>query len=162
MRDTRALREERGATLKQAKALYAKGRLTAPEKIKFDGLMARARELKEEIAAIERGQVAGVLGAGWPGLDEGRSGKGLNEDGLDPRDFRGMPQRQHQFKTREERDHHLAFMSFLKLGALHMPAEQRQLLREYRDMGSGGQGAYPSATTGTSSQSVLSTQLSKL
>ncbi|MGP0075101.1 MAG: phage major capsid protein [Bryobacteraceae bacterium] len=143
MRDNLALREERGAVLKEAKKLSAKGRLSPAERSQFDNLMSRARALKEEIDRAERAMTAGVLGA-FGGFDGGG-----DDDGIDPRDFRGMPQRQHQFKSREERDHHAAFMSFLRLGALHMPPEQRELLIEHRDMGVGNQGgAYPGATSG--------------
>lgn len=93
--------------------------------------------MKDQITAADKAAVAGVLGA----FDN-------DDDDPDPRQFRGMPGVQHKFRSREERDRHMAFLSFLRLGEVRMPPEQRRLLTEFRDMGTGGQGAYPGATTG--------------
>jgi HK97 family phage major capsid protein len=49
---------------------------------------------------------------------------------------------------RESKEHREAFQSYLRLGGAEMRADQRALLAEHRDMGTGGQGAFPGATAG--------------
>jgi HK97 family phage major capsid protein len=123
MRDNRALRSERAALLKEARALSDKGRLSPAEQTKFNDLMRRADELKEELEEVE-GRMSGAAIRGGP------INPGITE-------------------TTKEKEHRAAFVNYLRCGINGMPQEERSLLeREYRDMGSGGQGAYPGATTG--------------
>jgi HK97 family phage major capsid protein len=143
--DTRELRQQRGALLKQARAILDGAKkqnrgLSATEQTQYDTLLARANALREEIRNFEYGAVAGTLGGGFIESDADP----------DPREFRNLPQRQEQRReTRKEKEHREAFMSYLRFGAARMPEEQRNLLqREYRDMGSGGQGAFPGSTAG--------------
>ncbi len=142
MQDNVALRQERGAILKEAKQLHARGRLSAADQAKFNQLMQRARALKNEIETIEGGMAGGALGS-FGALDDDRD--------PDPREFRNLPQRQERrAETREQRARREAFSAYLRLGELKLSDEQRNILkqREYRDMGGGGQGAYPGATEG--------------
>jgi HK97 family phage major capsid protein len=123
MRDNRALRSERAALLKEARALSDKGRLTPAEQTRFNNLMRQADELKEEFEEIEGRMSGGAIRGGPinPGFTE----------------------------TTKEREHRAAFVNYLRCGINNMPQEQRSLLeREYRDMGTGGEAAYPGATTG--------------
>jgi HK97 family phage major capsid protein len=124
--DNRGLRELRSHTLKEAKALSAKGgKLNAADQKRFDELMQEADELREQIAAIEgRGSTLTVLGGG---------------------PINGFENRQEDPKQRE---HRRAFASYLRMGVAQMDPEQRSVLQEFRDMGTGGQGAYPGATAG--------------
>ena len=121
MKSTRELRAQRADALRQAKALSDKGgKLNPVEQRKFDGLMLEASELKEQYEAIEN--------RGMPPSGQVNGG--------------------HRETTREQ-EHRAAFVNYLRLGPVKMPSEQRDLLQaEYRDMGSGGQGAYPGATAG--------------
>ena len=120
MKSTRELRQLRADTLRQAKALSDKGKLNPADQRKFDGFMKEAADLMEEYEAIEN--------RGAPPNGELNGG--------------------HRETTREQ-EHREAFVNYLRLGASAMPQEQRDLLqREYRDMGTGGEGAYPGATSG--------------
>ena len=123
MRDNRALRSERAALLKEARALSDKGRLTPAEQTRFNNLMHQADELKEEFEEIEGRMSGGAI--------------------------RGGPMNAGITETTKEREHRAAFVNYLRLGINGMPQEQRSLLeREYRDMQTGGEGAYPGSTVG--------------
>jgi HK97 family phage major capsid protein len=116
----RELRAQRADVLREAKTLSDKGRLTAADQRKFDSFMAEAGELKTQYESIEN-------------------------RGAPPS---GDPNGGHR-ETMREAEHRAAFNSYLRFGPNRMPQEERSLLeKEYRDMGSGGQGAYPGATTG--------------
>jgi HK97 family phage major capsid protein len=121
--DNRALRTQRGDILKEARALSSKGKLNAIDQKRFDSLMAEAEELREQIEAIEmRGSTSTTLGG--PIGAESR-----NEDP-------------------KQREHRRAFGAYLRHGVAQLDPEQRSVLQEYRDLGTGGQGAYPGATAG--------------
>jgi HK97 family phage major capsid protein len=49
---------------------------------------------------------------------------------------------------RESKEHREAFQTYLRIGASEMRTDQRALLFERRDMATGGQAAFPGATTG--------------
>jgi len=133
-----SLRQERGELLREAKKLHARGNLSDADTAKFNDLIRRAKALKVEIETIENGMTAGVLGGDF-----------VQQDDPDPHEFRGGPQHQQRRETPKEKEHRAAFMNYLRLGTNLMPQEQRALLeKEYRDMGSGGEGAYPGATVG--------------
>jgi HK97 family phage major capsid protein len=119
--NNRELRAARAVALKAAKALSDKGtRLSPSEQKRFDDHMGEAADLLTQITALEN---RGAPPSGQP-------------DGGDRESSR-------------EVEHRAAFVNYLRLGPNKMPTEERDLLqKEYRDMGSGGQGAYPSATTG--------------
>jgi len=51
-------------------------------------------------------------------------------------------------ESRENKEHREAFQAYLRTGASEMRSDQRALLFERRDMGTGGQGAFPGATAG--------------
>jgi HK97 family phage major capsid protein len=51
-------------------------------------------------------------------------------------------------ESRENKEHRLAFQTYLRVGASELRSDQRALLYERRDMGTGGQGAYPGSTGG--------------
>jgi HK97 family phage major capsid protein len=123
MQDNRRLREERGEALREAKKLSDKGNLTSAEERKFNALIAEAASKKEQYEEIEN-RGLGVI-------------RGGQIDGGTTRE------------TSKEKEHRQAFTSYLLMGPNMMPQDQRSLLeKEYRDMGSGGQGAYPGATSG--------------
>jgi HK97 family phage major capsid protein len=107
--------------------LSERGGLTSTEQRRFESLMAEANVLKEQIERVEsahyeiRGfQPDGYLGSSFEQRDDTR-----------------------------EKEHRSAFISYLRSGLSAMPPEQRTFLqKEFRDMGSGGQGAYPGASAG--------------
>ncbi len=121
--DNRALRELRGNTLKEAKALSAKGKLNQADQRKFDELMREAAQLKEQIDEIEgRMSTSSVLG--------GPIGAEVRHE------------------DRKSTEHRRAFGAYLRHGVAAMDPEQRSILQEHRDMGTGGQGAFPGSTAG--------------
>jgi HK97 family phage major capsid protein len=120
MKTSRELRAARADALREAKKLSERGRLSAGDQKKFDALMQEANDLQTEYQALEN-------------------------RGAPPS---GDPNGGHR-ETAREQEHRAAFVNYLRFGAAKMPQEQRDLLQaEYRDMGSGGQGAYPGATAG--------------
>jgi HK97 family phage major capsid protein len=130
MDNNRQLREQRGNVLKEAKALSSKGKLNAIDQKKFDSLMAEAEEIRAEIEALENrgGSTETVLG--------GRIGGGFESRNEDPK----------------QKEHRRAFGQYLRRGISNMDPAERSVLEQYRstletrDMGTGGQGAYPGAT----------------
>ncbi len=118
----RTLREERAQKIKEAKALSAKGKLNQADQRKFDDLMSEAEELKTQIDHIENrgGSTQRTLG--------GRIG--LEDRQEDPK----------------QKEHRRAFGNYLRHGVARLDPADREILNEFRDMGTGGQGAYPGAT----------------
>jgi HK97 family phage major capsid protein len=117
----RALRTRRTELLNEAKELSAKGRLSPAEQTRFDSLMQLAEQTRQQYETGER--------------RDGRPPSG---------DVDGTERRTDQ----REVAHRSAFKSYLRTGLQGMPHEERGVLTEFRDMGSGGQGAYPGATSG--------------
>jgi len=122
VRDNRFLRSERAEVLREARALQEKGNLSAADQARFTALMSEARSLMEEYEGIESRSQAEFRG-------------GPVDGGIE---HRGKPDKE----IRE------AFSGYLRNGMASLEPEARALLAERRDMGSGGQGAYPGATTG--------------
>ncbi len=150
MHDTAQLRAQRRELLKKARAILdaaklQKRGLSAIEQTQYDTFLSRANALREEIATLEYAAAGAVLGGDFI------------ED-PNPQAFRtlapGQRQEQRTNETPKEREHRTAFLSYLRCGINQMPQDQRAILERYRavgeqrDMGSGGQGAYPGATAG--------------
>jgi len=127
--ESRRLREERGELLRNARALASQGSLSHTEQREFDRLMDEAGQLNNRIAEIEGGSM-NTRGSMY--------------------EFRGgQPSGGYTSAAREEKkEHRNAFQAYLRVGGAELSAEHRSLLAEHRDMGTGGQGAYPGATTG--------------
>jgi HK97 family phage major capsid protein len=154
MHDTAELRSQRRDLLKKARAILdpakaQKRGLSATEQSQYDTLLSRANALREEIGRFEYAASAGVLGGDF-------IGNGADDD-PDPRSFRTSPderqRREHQRReTPEQRQHRQAFMTYLRAGERTPPDQMAILSRyrggEFRDMGTGGEGAYPGATVG--------------
>jgi HK97 family phage major capsid protein len=139
MNESLQLRQERARILKQAKALSAKGKLSATEQYNFDDLMAEAADLKREYEHIERAHVAAVLGGAIiadPNADDFRGGNGNGNSSYI----------QQPAETRQQREYRSAFQAFLRFGVNGLEERQRNILK--RDMGTGGGGAYPGSTVG--------------
>jgi HK97 family phage major capsid protein len=113
--EARQLREQRAKLIKDAQAIGNKGRLTPEEEARANRMLDDAKALMDRITILE-------------GPPEGEY------------QFRGGAiEAENRIETSREKQHRVAFRSWLKLGRSEMPAEQRQLLeREYRDMGLGG------------------------
>jgi HK97 family phage major capsid protein len=92
------------------------------EEREVDRLLDRAGALKARIEAME--DAMHDIRGGQPGA--------------------GYTPVQHE----ERKEHRKAFQTYLRVGAGGLNAEQRSLLVEFRDMGTGGQGAFPGATSG--------------
>ncbi|HLJ48443.1 MAG TPA: phage major capsid protein [Bryobacteraceae bacterium] len=123
--DNRALREQRYAAIRAAQMIAGKPHPTSEERAHFDQLMREADAFKAEYELLESRDMYDLRNGGFDTFQRAGS----------------IP--------REDPDHRAAFRSYLRLGTSEMPSEQRALLqREYRDMGTGGQGAYPGATSG--------------
>jgi HK97 family phage major capsid protein len=143
--ESRALREERAAIAAQMSELATGGLKTPEDRTKFDALDGAQKELKTRIDRIES---AGDL------RDELR-GSGAPPAGQPD----GMSDDERLPLTKQKR-YASAFHDYLMYGAreegsaaMHgrMTDEHRRLvLQQYerRDMATGGQGAYPGATTG--------------
>ncbi len=147
MHDTAELRGKRCDLLKKARAILdaakaQKRGLSATEQTSYDTFLSRANALREEIGTLEYAASAAVLGGDFVEPD--------------PRSFMTPPgqRREQRNETPKEREHRTAFSSYLRLGVAQMPQDQRAVLERYRatgemrDMGTGGEGAYPGATTG--------------
>lgn len=150
MQSNTLLRQERGEILREARTLHAKGRLSPSDQSKFNSLMARANHLKTQIESVESGMTAGALGGTpWGALDDDPEYREALREAR-----QGPPRREDRRETPEQRAHAKAFGSYLRFGINGMPQDQRAVLERYRstlearDMGSGGEGAYPGATTG--------------
>src|SRR5258706_16267264 len=118
------LRQARGEALKDARKLSEKGKLTSGEEREFNRLMREADDYKQQYETIEARM----------------HGSGIRGGAIDGGGTRG--------DDRQDVEHRDAFKAYLRGGLQAMPQEQRSILQEHRDMGSGGQGAYPGATTG--------------
>jgi HK97 family phage major capsid protein len=88
--NNRELRAERAQLLREARQLSDKGRLTPAEQTKFNDLMRRADELKEEFEEIE-GRMSGDAIRGGP------INPGITE-------------------TTKEKEHRAAFVNYLRCG----------------------------------------------
>ena len=146
--DVQQLREQRRSLLQQGRAILdaakkQKRGLSSVEQTEYDGLLARANLLRGDIDRFQRRESAPPNG----GLVEQHDDEIEEARSIQPgRSFSMRPQQ--RAETPKEKRHREAFVSYLRLGINNMPPEQRAVLQEYRDMGTGGQGAFPSATTG--------------
>ncbi len=148
MHDTAELRQQRRELLKKARAILdaaklQKRGLSAIEQTQYDALLSRANACREEIATLEYAAAAAVLGGDFIEQPDARSFRTLPPG----------PRQERRGETPEQRAHHVAFLSYLRHGRAAMPQDQRTILEnyrspEFRDMGSGGQGAYPGASEG--------------
>jgi HK97 family phage major capsid protein len=116
----RELRAQRSDLLKQARQLTAKGRLNPAEQKRFDDLMAQADQVREQYEEFEARMTGNGI-RGGPILTETRE------------------------ETTRDRDHAVAFRSYLRFGRNEMPREHREFLEanfrariETRDMGLDG------------------------
>lgn len=136
--EARQLREERMVIANQMSDLATGGLKTAEDRTKFDALDASQKELKERIDRIEAAS---------------QTSEDLRTTAKPPAAQPGEATDEAAIKEKREK-HQKAFRSYLKFGPGDngvvgtMPAEERSLLREFRDMGTSGQGAYPGITSG--------------
>jgi len=120
----------------QARSLARGGFPSFSDWKRFDGLVTEIADLNEEIEEIE--------GATMSKLEVRGKQYGAPPLGPPPHDSLGYSGSESQ----ETKEFRAAFQSYLRLGGAEMRAEQRALLAEHRDMGTGGMGAYPGATAG--------------
>jgi HK97 family phage major capsid protein len=115
MSENRDLRQQRYTVLTEARALKEKGAAMTPqERSKLARLVGQAQQLRERIERVE-GEMMGEIRGGDPNGGGSRAS-------------------QHD-------EYRSAFMSYLRHGRDAMPAEQRSILSEHRDMITGGSGA---------------------
>lgn len=137
---SRLLREERGEIIRQWEAAVADRESFANGgKEKCARFELRAKELAQQIDEAERREAEGAE------VHRNPSRAAILGNFEDPE----PPQ------TKRDKERREAFRSYLKHGLLPnsygdrgISADQRELLFEMRDMGTGGQGAYPGATSG--------------
>lgn len=163
--ESRALREERMVLANQMSELATGGLKTPEARTQFDALDAAQKELKGRIDRIEAASAT----------NEELRGSGAPPNGQ-PGDSAGDEENLEAQKRRIEKDHQL-FRSFLKYGSREeggavgrmIPEDRggflkrfkgeglnekeirditRLIGREFRDMGTSGQGAYPGITSG--------------
>jgi HK97 family phage major capsid protein len=133
----RELREQRAKICQQAQATLENNNLNAEERSRqFEAMMADADRIKTEIDRFERVEALEAETRGLGAPPNARPGEG-NPDEIESR----------------RKQYAAAFRSFLRSGLNDrvdsipsMTAEERSIIREYRDMGTGGQGAYPGST----------------
>jgi HK97 family phage major capsid protein len=140
--ENRALRERRAETWEHVRSLVRGGwdaeRFASHQNYaRYQALIAEVGELNEQIDEIERGDEMKKVEV------RGRE-FGAPRLGPPPHDALGYA----ASESRENKEHREAFQSYLRIGASEMRSDQRALLFERRDMGTGGQGAYPGATAG--------------
>jgi HK97 family phage major capsid protein len=110
----RELREKRAKLVADAQALE----LNSETRSKFDALMAEADVLKADIDRIEKAEAEAAELRSAVRPPENKISETATED--------------------RSKKHAAAFRSYLMNGPVDMPAEQRSILAEYRDMGTGG------------------------
>ena len=135
MQRNRELREERGRIAREMQELSAGGLKTAEASTKFNRLDDEQKRLKEQIDQLERAD------------DVYRETRGRT--GPPPLGQVGGVVSPAETEDREYRD---AFRAYLARGRGELSMQQRATLRhdriEARDMGTGGEAAYPGATSG--------------
>jgi HK97 family phage major capsid protein len=147
--ENRALREKRAEKWKQVMALVNDPVLCSEDEWgrpphgepRFEALCREVGDLNERIEQIE-----GIERSGDHMKRTEFRGKqyGAPALGPPPHDSLGYSEPE----SRENKEHREAFQTYLRIGASEMRSDQRALLFERRDMGTGGQGAYPGATAG--------------
>ncbi len=129
------LRQQRKAILDECASLVS-GPMSSERRAFFDRRMAEAEELKTRIYRIE-GQNNSM------GEFRGGAIGGEFRDGA----IRGGAAESRRVRE-ESAEFRQAFGRYLRIGMNELGAEERALIQERRDMGTGGQGAYPGATSG--------------
>ncbi|MEO8100577.1 MAG: phage major capsid protein [Acidobacteriota bacterium] len=135
-RDNLRLRQELGSVSNEMNLLVDAGLTTSADSEKFERLDGQAKELRRRIDQMERADqlYTETRATGRPPM--GQPG-GHPELG---------PKEQH------DRDYRAAFSRYLRAGRSELSMEDRAILRldrlDVRDMGTGGQAAYPGATSG--------------
>jgi HK97 family phage major capsid protein len=125
------LREERGRIAKEMARLSDDGLKTSEQKEKFERLDAEQKRLKERIEVIERADTAYTETRQTGAPPNGQLGGIVGPT------------------EQADREYRAAFNKYLRVGRNELTMEDRATLRhETRDMGTGGQGAYPGATSG--------------
>lgn len=128
----RQLREQRAKVVADAQALIpADGTALTPEvRTKFDNLMNDAETLKGDIDRIEAAEAAAAEVRGNRPPEQAVSKKLSN----DPEE--------------RKKQHEAAFRSYMIAGEAGLSVEEREIMREYRDMATGGGNALQGAGGG--------------
>lgn len=135
MRENRELREERGRIAKQMSEMMATGMKNSEDRAKFDRLDEEQKRLKQKIDDLERADDLYRETRGQTGPPpHGRIGGVVSPT------------------EKEDKEYRAAFDRYLRRGRGELSMEDRATLRhdrlEVRDMGTGGEAAYPGATSG--------------
>lgn len=132
--NNRALREERARIAKQMSQMVDEGLKTPDDRKRWENLDSEQRALASRIELLER--------ADEVYQETRRTGGAPPNDGLG---VMGATER-------EDREYKTAFGRYLRIGRGELTMEDRATLRldkgEFRDMGTGGEAAYPGATSG--------------
>lgn len=135
MQENRVLREERARISKEMTQLTATGMRTSEDRAKFERLDEEQKRLKQKIDDLERADDVYRQTRGQTGPPpHGQIGGVVSPT------------------EKEDREYRQAFDRYLRRGRGELSMEDRATLRhdriEMRDMGTGGEGAYPGATSG--------------
>jgi HK97 family phage major capsid protein len=142
IQENRALRERRAESWKQVAVIVRGGwgaeRFASHQNYaRYQALFTEVADLNEQIERSEGDKMQGTEGRGRE--------YGAPPPGAPPHDSLGYSSSEGRENNKEHRE---AFQTYLRIGASEMRTDQRAVLFERRDMGTGGQGAYPGATTG--------------